>query len=73
MVIGDEGQDFTPSWRDAVLRLLHPEGRAIWLEDPMQNLYDRPPVSLNGWVTLRSNADYRSPRDVVDLLLRLGA
>ncbi|MDT1878902.1 nuclease, partial [Acinetobacter baumannii] len=24
-------------------------------------------------MTLRSNANYRSPRDVVDLLLRLGA
>ena len=73
LVIVDEGQDFTPSWRDAVLRLLHPEGRAIWLEDPMQNLYGRPPVPLDGWVTLRSNTNYRSPRDVVDLLLRLGA
>lgn len=73
VIVIDEGQDFTPSWRDAVLRLLRQDGRAIWLEDPMQNLYGRASVSLDGWVTLRSNTNYRCPRDVVDLLLRLGA
>lgn len=73
VIVIDEGQDFTPAWRDAVLRLLHGEGRVIWLEDPTQNLYDRPSVPLDGWVTLRSNTNYRCPRDVVDLLVRLGA
>lgn len=73
VIVVDEGQDFTAHWRDAVLRLLRAEGRVIWLEDPMQNLYDRPPVALDGWVTLRSNTNYRCPRDVVDLLMRLGA
>ena len=72
VIVIDEGQDFTPHWRDAVLRLLHAQGRAVWLEDPMQNLYDRRPVALDGWVTLRANTNYRSPRDVVDLLRRLG-
>lgn len=73
VIVVDEGQDFTPRWRDAVLRLLRADGRVIWLEDPMQNLYDRPSVALDGWVTLRSNTNYRCPRDVVDLLVRLGA
>lgn len=73
VIVIDEGQDFTPDWRDAVLRLLRGEGRVIWLEDPMQNLYGRPSVPLDGWVTLRSNTNYRCPRDVVDLLVRLGA
>jgi hypothetical protein len=73
VIVIDEGQDFTPAWRDALLRVLRAEGRAIWLEDPMQNLYDRPSVSLDGWVTLRSNTNYRCPRNVVDLLTRLGA
>jgi hypothetical protein len=68
VLIIDEGQDFAESWRDAMLRLLHPEGRALWLEDPMQNLYGRAPVPLPGWVTLRSQANYRSPRQIVDLL-----
>jgi hypothetical protein len=67
-LIVDEGQDFSEAWRDAVLRLLKPGGRAIWLEDPMQNLYGREPVTLHGWVTLRSNANYRSPRQIVDML-----
>lgn len=73
VIVVDEGQDFTARWRDAVLRLLRGDGRVIWLEDPMQNLYDQPSVLLDGWVTLRSNTNYRCPRDVVDLLARLGA
>ncbi len=64
-LIVDEGQDFTPGWRDALLRLLAPNGRAWWLEDPMQNLYGREPVPLPGWVTLRSDTNYRSPRDIL--------
>ena len=34
----------------------------------MQNLYGRAPVPLPGWVTLHSQANYRSPRQIVDLL-----
>ena len=71
VLIVDEGQDFSEAWRDTLLRLLKPEGRAIWLEDPMQNLYGREPVPLPGWVTLRSAANYRSPRQIVDLLASL--
>ncbi len=70
-LIIDEGQDFSESWRDALLRMLRPEGRALWLEDPMQNLYGRDPVALPGWVTLRANANYRSPRQIVEWLSAL--
>lgn len=70
-LIIDEGQDFSEAWKDAALRLLKPGGRAWWLEDPMQNLYRRPPVELPGWVTLRSDTNYRSPRDILDYLNRL--
>ena len=70
-LIVDEGQDFTEAWKDAVLRLLRPHGRAWWLEDPLQNVYDRPPVSLPGWVVLRSDTNYRSPQDILGLLNRL--
>jgi hypothetical protein len=69
-LIVDEGQDFQPEWADALLRLLRPEGRAWWLEDPMQNLYDRPTVPLPGWVGLRADTNYRTPRDILDLLNR---
>ncbi len=71
VLIVDEGQDFSAAWRDALLRLLTTDGRAIWLEDPMQNLYAREPVPLPGWVTLHAETNYRSPRQVVDLLRAL--
>ena len=67
----DEGQDFQPAWRDNLLKLLNPNGRAWWLEDPMQNLYGRPPVELPGWVVLRAQTNYRTPRDILNYLQRL--
>jgi hypothetical protein len=70
-LIVDEGQDFSAGWRDAVLRLLKPDGRAVWLEDPLQNLYGRPAAAPDGWVTLHAHSNYRSPRDVVSLLVHL--
>ncbi|MCS6766253.1 MAG: ATP-binding domain-containing protein [Candidatus Protistobacter heckmanni] len=73
VLIVDEGQDFSEPWRDALLRLLKPEGKAVWLEDPMQNLYDKAPVALPGWPVLRAPSNYRSPRQVVGLLADLGA
>lgn len=69
-LIVDEGQDFKEGWKDNLLRLLRPEGRAWWLEDPMQNLYGRPSVTLPGWVTFRSEVNYRSPQDVLEHLNR---
>ncbi|HJV28018.1 MAG TPA: ATP-binding domain-containing protein [Aromatoleum sp.] len=70
-LIVDEGQDFREEWRDALLRLLRPEGRAWWLEDPMQNLYGRAPVDLPGWVRITSGRNYRSPADIVAALNRM--
>lgn len=70
-LIVDEGQDFLPQWRDNLLRLLRAPGRAWWLEDPMQNLYARPPVELPGWVSVRSQTNYRSPQDVLAHFNRL--
>ncbi len=67
-LIVDEGQDFQSAWRDQLLRLLRPTGRAWWLEDPLQNLYGRAPVDLPGWVTIRSQTNYRSPQDILDRL-----
>ncbi|WP_374404340.1 ATP-binding domain-containing protein [Niveibacterium sp.] len=70
-IIIDEGQDFSPAWRDSVLRLGRPGARCWWLEDPMQNLYAKPAVDMPGWVTLRSATNFRSPRAIVDMLNRL--
>ncbi|MYM81235.1 ATP-binding domain-containing protein [Duganella sp. FT50W] len=73
VLIVDEGQDFSAAWRDIVLRMLKPDGRAIWLEDPNQNLYGKDSVDLPGWVKLHSDTNYRSPRQIVDLLASIGA
>ncbi len=65
VLVVDEGQDFTQSWADALLACLKPQGRGWWLEDPLQNLYDRPRIELPGWVTLRADANYRTPREIL--------
>jgi len=67
-VIVDEGQDFTPAWRDQVLRHARDDSRVTWLQDRFQSLYDRDSVAPAGWVTLRARSNYRSPRQVVRLL-----
>jgi hypothetical protein len=68
VLIVDEGQDFSQAWCDIVLRLLKPDGRAIWLEDRLQDLYGRDGVALPGWVTLHAHSNYRSPRQIVEML-----
>ncbi len=70
-LIVDEGQDFQPEWADNLLRFLKPHGKAWWLEDPMQKLYQRDPVLLEGWVRLRADINYRSPREIVRFVNRL--
>lgn len=71
VVIVDEGQDFRQEWILPIERLLRPEGRFWWLEDPMQNLYARENAELPGWVEVRATSNYRSPRDVVRFIGRL--
>jgi hypothetical protein len=65
VLVVDEGQDFEQAWADALFSRLALGGKGWWLEDSMQNLYDRPPVALPGWVTLRADINYRTPRDVL--------
>ncbi len=71
-VIVDEGQDFREAWVEPIGRLLAPQGRWWWLEDPMQNLYLRPGVALPGWVEMRAMTNYRTPRDLVSFISQLG-
>ena len=72
LLLIDEGQDFEPAWGEALLQLVKPEGRCLWLEDPVQNLYRRTPMPLPGWTTLRSPVNYRSPHVLVTLMNMLG-
>ena len=71
VLIVDEGQDFEARWARNLLRFLRPGGRAWWLEDPLQNLYGRPPVPLPGWVSIRSEVNYRSPKEILESLNRV--
>ena len=64
-LIVDEGQDFKPTWASNLLRLLRPSGKAWWLEDPLQNVYARERIPFDGWVTIRSEANFRSPKKVL--------
>ncbi|MFA9438765.1 ATP-binding domain-containing protein [Uliginosibacterium sp. sgz301328] len=70
-LIVDEGQDFEPAWFDNLIRLLRPEGRAWWLEDPMQRLYKRESVALADWVRIRSDTNYRTPGDMLSQITEL--
>ena len=70
-VIVDEGQDISEEWRDVIFGHARADARLLWLEDPLQNLYGRPPTPLPGWVTLHAKSNYRSPRPIVELLRRL--
>jgi hypothetical protein len=70
-LIVDEGQDFQPEWAANLLRFLTPQGRVWWMEDPLQNLYGRQTLDFAGWVSLRADTNFRSPREIVDGLLRV--
>ena len=72
LLIVDEGQDFEPLWAEALARMVGPNGRMLWLEDPSQNLYRRDAAALAGWVTLESPVNYRSPQVIVALINALG-
>jgi len=67
----DEGQDFEADWAEPLLRALKPEGRAWWLEDPMQRLYERTPAALTGWAGIRDETNYHSPRSILAAVNRL--
>jgi hypothetical protein len=67
-IIVDEGQDFLQSWADLVFRVAAPDARLLWLEDPLQNIYERAPVALPGWAGLQAPGNHRSPGHIVDLL-----
>jgi hypothetical protein len=64
-IIVDEGQDFHPQWKTNLLKFLKDEGKFWWLEDPLQKLYQNDNADLSGWVTIKSDTNYRTPRDVM--------
>ena len=70
-LIVDEGQDFEQAWYEDLIRAAGPRTRVWWLEDPLQNLYQREPVDLPGWACLHTETNFRSPHAVVSMINRL--
>ena len=63
-LIVDEGQDFEPEWVEILRLFLRGDPDIVWLEDPDQNVYDRPSVALSGFITFRAKVNYRTPRSI---------
>ena len=68
VLVIDEGQDMEERWANALMKIPRENARMLWLEDPLQTLYDREPVQLLGWPTMISPVNYRSPSRIVDAI-----
>ncbi|WP_170162374.1 NERD domain-containing protein [Caldimonas tepidiphila] len=69
LLVLDEVQDLHVGWIEALLGRLRPQGRAVLLEDPDQQLYlDRDEFDIADAVTIRCTENYRSPRALVRLV-----
>jgi len=60
-LIVDEGQDFAADWLEILHLFLSADGRILWLDDPDQNLLNKPPLTLPGFTRLHLRQNYRSP------------
>jgi hypothetical protein len=69
-LIVDEGQDFEQEWFDILRLFLRADHDVVWLEDRDQNLHDRPPIRLDGFVGYRARTNYRSPESIARFIRR---
>jgi len=63
-LIVDEGQDFEPEWLEILCLFVPEEADILWLADSDQNLYRKPEVELDGFVTYRCRDNYRTPESI---------
>ena len=63
-LIVDEGQDFEQEWLETLRVLLPDDADILWLEDPAQNIYAKPPIQMDGFVGYRCPVNYRSPESI---------
>jgi len=63
-MIVDEGQDFEQEWVETLRLFLRDAADIVWLEDPDQNVREKPPVDLPGFVGYRARVNYRTPRTI---------
>ncbi|MDO9024630.1 NERD domain-containing protein/DEAD/DEAH box helicase [Zwartia sp.] len=68
LIIIDEGQDFEPDWVASLLPQLSEDGRIYLLEDAAQRLYPRDEFDLSDVVTVRCQDNFRTPRQVCQVL-----
>ena len=72
ILVVDEGQDFESAWANTLFKMVKPDGRILWLEDPSQNLYSKEAMTWDqDWVKISSPMNYRSPQRIVNLINRL--
>ncbi|NEX17929.1 MAG: hypothetical protein C1943_15245 [Halochromatium sp.] len=64
VLIVDEGQDFDADWFDIMQLFLREDGRMLWLDDPDQNLLNKPQLTLPGFISLRARKNFRSPYSI---------
>jgi hypothetical protein len=68
LIIIDEGQDFEPDWVASLLPQLSEDGRIYLLEDAAQRLYPRDEFDLSDVVTVHCQDNFRTPRQVCQVL-----
>lgn len=71
LVVVDEGQDFTQEQSIFLRSWCRPQGKMLWLDDPMQNIYLKPTVELKDWARLRAPVNYRNPKPIAQFLAYL--
>jgi len=67
-LIVDEGQDFKQEWWEILQLFLTEDASVLWLEDPLQNLRQTAEVDLDGFVTYREDANFRTPTSIGDVV-----
>ncbi|MDX2141844.1 MAG: NERD domain-containing protein [Rhodospirillaceae bacterium] len=69
-VIVDEGQDFEQEWFEILQLFLKPSSECLWLEDADQNVFARPPLKLESFVTFHARKNYRTPQSIARYIKR---
>jgi hypothetical protein len=69
LIVIDELQDLQPEWVQSLLSRLRADGKAVLMEDPAQQVYmDRVQFDVADAVTVTSQENFRSPRELVRLI-----
>lgn len=63
-LVVDEGQDFEQEWLEILCLFLRDCADILWLEDPEQNLQDKPRVETANFVGFHCPVNYRSPESI---------